>query len=125
MKLDQDCVRDLLLKMEEQLGMNESEYLSNFHQRYFNDAYSFDQMLYTASKLHEAQLIEGHLFKVDSGLVDIVIESITYDGHQLLDNIRDPEVWKDTKNITAKVAGASLSVLTEVAKTMVLKKLGF
>lgn len=125
MKLDQDCVRDLLLKMEEHLTMNEQEHLSDFHQQYLSDTYTFEQVLYTAARLYEARFIKGHPIEFDAGLYDIVLETITYEGHQMLDNIRDPEVWQDTKNVTAKVAGASLSVLTEVAKTMVLKKLGF
>lgn len=124
MKLDQECVRDLLLYMENELPMNAQVRLSSVYEEHFKSKYSNEQVLYTASKLHEAKLIEGVPFTFDIGIVDFVMQSISYDGHQLLDNIRDPKVWEETKNATKKLTSVSLPILIEVAKTIAIKKLG-
>ncbi|MGJ0374890.1 DUF2513 domain-containing protein, partial [Listeria monocytogenes] len=46
---------------------------------------------------------------------DVSIESITWQGHLFLDNIRDNESWKKVKQIADKVASASLLVTAELA----------
>lgn len=124
MKLDQECVRDILLYMENELPMNAQVKISSVYDEHFKNDYSLDQVLYTASKLHEANLIQGVPFKFDIGLVDFVMQSISYEGHQLLDTIRDPKVWEETKNVTKKLSSVSLPVLMDVAKTIVMGKMG-
>lgn len=124
MKLDQECVRDILLYMENELPMNAQVKISSVYDEHFKNGYSLDQVLYTASKLHEANLIQGVPFQFDIGLVDFVMQSISYEGHQLLDTIRDPKVWEETKNVTKKLSSVSLPVLMDVAKTIVMGKMG-
>lgn len=55
----------------------------------------------------------------DDSLEYYIINSITYSGHQFLDTVRDPTVWKKTKSIVSKVAGASLSVTENVAAQVI------
>jgi len=54
--------------------------------------------------------------------------TITWNGYEFLDSIRDPEVWKRTEAAAAKVGGVGLSVLLElakaVAKQLVKERLG-
>lgn len=53
------------------------------------------------------------------------ITGITFKGHEYLDNIRDPKVWKETKHTVLKtVASASLSIFSAVASKIVSSKLG-
>jgi hypothetical protein len=43
---------------------------------------------------------------------------LTWRGHEFLDSIRSPEVWKKTKTAAAKVGGVSLAVMAEIAKAV-------
>jgi len=44
---------------------------------------------------------------------------ITNAGHDYLDSIRDPEVWRKTKQAAAKAGGFTLDVLSDVAKSII------
>jgi len=97
MKLDRDCVRDILLAIEEHQGLNEQTFVSKFVQTHFGDKYSPDQSLYTTIKLFESGFINGRPIKADGGIHEFVIYDLSPDGHAFIENIRDPEVWKATK----------------------------
>lgn len=125
MKLSHDCVRDIMLFIEENLTYG-----------YYVDAstlelsgYSQEDLLYSADKLLEAGYLDGTKKNyIGSAIPDIRINSITWSGHQFLDNIRDDGVWKDTKNVLSKFSSASLSLVSNIAAqvitSLVQKQLG-
>lgn len=86
--------------------------------------YSENDILYVASKLREKNFIKAQPIIGDDKLRDIGISEMTWDGHEFLDNIRDNQIWKQTKNAANKVTGASLSILSELAKGFLSQKLG-
>ncbi|MEM1354360.1 MAG: DUF2513 domain-containing protein [Planctomycetota bacterium] len=47
--------------------------------------------------------------------------SITHNGHEFLDAIRDEEVWKTTKGIIAKTGGWTLGVIASVATEIITR----
>ncbi|WP_423738704.1 DUF2513 domain-containing protein [Clostridium niameyense] len=49
---------------------------------------------------------------------------ITWDGHEFLDNIRDNDIWNKTKNTISKINGVSIPIISDIAKSILLKKLG-
>jgi hypothetical protein len=113
LKLNHNCVRDLLLIAEEKL-----EYGSFLD---VNDVsikdYLPEEVLYSADKLYEAGFINAHkaTYLGSGGIPSIRITSLTWDGHKFLDNIRDDGVWKNTKNIVSKFSSVSLGVVNNVA----------
>ncbi len=48
---------------------------------------------------------------------------ITWDGHEYLDSVRDPDIWDKTKLGAEKVGGFSLDVMKALAKGLIKKKL--
>ena len=48
--------------------------------------------------------------------------SITHDGYEFLDAIRDEEVWKNTKNIIAKTGGWTLKTIADIATEIIKQK---
>ncbi|RHW48263.1 hypothetical protein DS832_01480 [Bombilactobacillus bombi] len=53
------------------------------------------------------------------------ITGMTFKGHEYLDNIRDPQVWKETKQTVFQTAkSASLSIFSSVAAKIITSKLG-
>jgi hypothetical protein len=49
---------------------------------------------------------------------------LTWQGHEFLDDIRDPEIWRKTKERTKGIASVGLSFLWEIAKAEIKTKLG-
>lgn len=107
MKLNHDNVRDLLLNLEENLPLNDSIQL---------DPSSCDQeTLYSALKLIEAGFIDGKKIGFMGGDFLIYIKSITWEGHQFLDNIRPKTSWEKSKQTASKIGGASIKILADIA----------
>ena len=112
MKLNPDCVRDILLFVEN----------SDSLQIHFNDlcdgltAYESKDIQYTCLKLKEA----GYLTVVTKRYVNddmdkvAIIKDIKFDGHNFLDSIRDVSTWDKVK-AASKKAGISLSSVLQIA----------
>ncbi len=125
MKLNHECVRDVLICIEENLHYGCYIDFSTVELK----NYSSEDLLYTAAKLLEAGFLNGeHISYIGSSIPDIRITSITWEGHQFLDNIRDDNVWKNTKNVLSKLSSASLSMVGNIASqiisSMIQKQLG-
>jgi hypothetical protein len=116
MKLNHNCIRDLLLFIEDNLTYG--NYIS------INDLqinkYSTTQIIYSADKLLEAGYLIGNKNNPYSNKVpSIDIHSISWYGHQFLDNIRDDKVWKNTRSILSKFSSVSISIVNNVASQVI------
>lgn len=126
MKLDKDCIRNILIYIEkycvyeiDKFG-NKSMHIVNLHELMgAKDLLNTpeDDIRYTVVKLLEGRYLEGKLIPKNSGLnFDIVnISQLTLRGHDLLDNIRPEPVWDKTKSVLHKVGDFSLGVMSQVA----------
>lgn len=119
-RLKNEIVRDVLLILEEELGFGQEINKEDFLSIDKIKTHDVHDVLYTLKKLNEAKLIELW-FTSDGGFL---IMDITFDGHQFLANIRDPEIWAKTKSAAGVVGGASLSVIGELAINYVRKTIG-
>lgn len=125
MKRDMDLIRDLLLKIE-------------------GGQRSFDLLTPEIAEIlgedgvgkmprEQAELIEYHLALLDeAGLITIQaklsgavwqIGQITWGGHDFLDTIRDPAIWRETKAGAKQAGGFSIDLLKALAKGLVKKKI--
>lgn len=117
MKLIHDCVRDVMLYLEDNLKLDDC--INSCQINLPN--YSRDDIDYTILKLDEAGFLETS--KRDL-MGNIPIMSITYNGHLFLDNIRDDGIWKETKSKISKFASTSLPIIQQVAAAILASKLG-
>ncbi len=115
MKLNKDCVRDLMLYIEDNLSFGSQLDVSQIH----NLNYSTDDILYTALKLYEAGYINASVSDYIDGSIYISIQSITWSGHKFIDNIRDGKVWSTTKNIASKFTSVSISMIENIASQVI------
>ena len=111
MKLNNDCVRGLLLYIESNTSINSLIAVSQIE---IND-YTTDELIYTAMKLQEAGYIKAKISKFIDGSADVYVNELTWNGHKFLDNIRDDGVWKATKEKISKFSSVSLSIIENVA----------
>lgn len=126
MKLKHDCVRYVLLTLEAQgIGMlHNGVDLSQMLPELVDDQYSEDDITYTLLQLLDGKYINAKYDKYALGF-SLIVFDITWQGHELLDSIRDDEVWRQTKKATSTLKSVSIGVLKNVASavlTGIIKK---
>lgn len=121
MKFNQECVRDILLYLEENLLLGQKIKFNSETDNELNSKYSNDDIVYNSLKLLEAGFISGisHLSTQSYGPVVVEINSVTYQGHLFLDNIRDNNVWNKAKNIAKPFTSMSLTLLSDIASKVI------
>lgn len=115
MKLNHDCIRDVLKHVENDLHfteMKQSLALSI-------DGYSHDEVTYTLMLLVDSGYIIGDIRKYNDGAVNVLYKHLTMKGHELLDNIRDDNVWKTTKEKLSKISSVSIGIINDVAAQVI------
>ena len=111
MKLNHDCIRELMLYIEENLELGEMIDMSITTISDFSE----EDTIYSAVKLHEAGYLSGDVVQTLGGEYRAMISGITWEGHKFLDTIRDNQVWSHTKTVLSKVSSASISFTSSVA----------
>lgn len=124
MRLDQDCVRDLLLELESKLSFNQPIFIDDFKELETVSSYGYEISVYALLKMIEAKFVNANVTYAGDEIYQLAISSLTWDGHQFLDTIRDHEVWKETKAATKKLSSVSLSIISTLATEFLKKKLG-
>jgi hypothetical protein len=67
--------------------------------------------------LKEAGFIEAfEMSDTEDDSMHYLPTRLTYTGHEYLDAVRDPEIWKATKSIARTAGGASISFVWEIAE---------
>lgn len=125
MKLNYDCVRDVLLYLENNLSLNNSITFPSDIKESLLLKYSKDDVIYTVKILLNKKLILGDdNFNYSTGMYTANIESLSFDGHSFLDNIRDNQVWSKSKKILSAFKSVSIEIISQVATNVIYKKLG-
>jgi len=109
MNRDMDKVRTLLLALEEL----ENPYFLSMDATPLGDIESPQEMV------EYLKLLES------GGLLDVSQRStcrVSWAGHEFLDSVRDPEIWRQTKDGAAKVGSWSIKLLADLATGFVRAK---
>lgn len=133
MKLNYDCVRDVLLELEENLTIEEVSYdlgegeeteltfsfidikrLAAFERL---KKYSKKDICYSVNKLNEAGYISAEPIPGDD-LSDYLISDITYVGHEFLQSIKSDSVWNHVKDVSKKAGAMSFPVISSIASNI-------
>lgn len=120
MRLNSDCVRDVLLAIEKYQSPNTSIELSYLAKTPELAKYSKDDLKFTLQALENAKFVE--LSFDYSG--ETYIEQITWKGYEFLDSIRSPKIWRKIKKTVNSVGTVSLPVLINLASKAAEKFLG-
>lgn len=119
MTRDMDLVRELLLRIEADPkydGIGQFEIVDSAGEGEpdsdgFVPGRSHEEVVYHLRLLIDAGYIEGK-----RTLGGAVFSQLTWQGHELLDSIRDPEAWRRTKEGARKVGSGSLDFMWQLAK---------
>jgi Hypothetical protein (DUF2513) len=112
MKRNMDLVRDLLLKIEE-LDLGDGNWVD------------VGDMSDDGNELYQHLILMG-----DEGLIEgsdrqfvgkdgFLPTSLTWAGHDFLDSVRDPEIWKKTKEGANAAGGFTVELLRDFAKGLI------
>jgi hypothetical protein len=117
MQRNMDLVRDLLLEIDNDPRLDGLRWFPA--DNISIDGYSPEEISYHLTMLIEAGYVTGQL-AMDAPL----ISKLTWQGHELLDDIRDPDIWAKTKEKAKMIAGVGISLMWEIAKGEIKKKIG-
>ena len=128
MKLRAECVRDVLLTLEDALEVDDMGQTvpysteSLIHEPALSK-YNSGEILYTVDRLIEGGYLDARLDYLDSRYKWFMEDhGITYLGHNLIASIRPQPVWLSVSRKVAKASGSvSLSLLSTLGEE-VLKK---
>lgn len=120
MKLNKDCIRDLLIYLEDNLSYTNKISTGSLSLK----DYTRDELVYTVERLSEAGFINATKICDAPCTPTYHIFSLTYNGHQFLDTVRDNSIWKNTKTVASQLASVSLPIIQEIAISFIKTKLG-
>ena len=126
MKLDLNCVRDILFLCEKSLGLNDDLSwkclrLSDFDKQITK--YSKETIAYTLVLLHEADYINCNVIESDDRLINIYVNRLTYVGHEFIETIRPDSVWEKIISSITAIGSASLPVIQSLGSGFLLEAL--
>lgn len=128
MKLNIDCVRDVLLCLEDLLKFGENLACPSLkYEKILNyktcEKYSKEEIIYTLQKLEEANYIEAIFAGSDMQILKVVVNSITFWGHDFLENIRNDCVYEEVKSKATKVGSFALDIIKQISVAVITSRI--
>lgn len=119
MKLNNDCVRDILMTVEDNCDFEKAfTYDKSEPIPKRLKSYSHDEIIYHIRQCKMSNLITVSKF-YNSGAT-VIINDLTPSGHQYLTNIRSDTVWNKTKKVAGEIGVYSLNSMVEIANQIVI-----
>ena len=123
MTLNYDCIRDVLLYLEDTLEYTDNPVAMTHKRLTINNvanalsSYSKEDVQYTIEKLYEARYIRIVDVSTDSQryMINGYIDDITWEGYNFLNNIREKSIWEATKEGAKKVGAMSISAICMIS----------
>lgn len=110
MQRNWELIRKILLKLEQQAEACGQVSDEDFH------GFSSEQAAYHINLLQEAGLINARCTRFLNGGMVCVAQSLTWEGHEFLDKIRNDGVWNQVKtNIKGKGLDLTFDAIRIVA----------
>ncbi len=122
MTLDADCLRDVLIYLEDNLTLSDNGVYNNISTYTIcgglSDKYTHPQIRYTVDRLEEAGFIKTCFNGVKDGAKIKQVYAITYEGHIFLDSIKPASAWSKIKSIASKIGYVSVPILSNAASSV-------
>lgn len=121
MKINYDCIRELLIVLEENLIF--SEELEYPHLNFCKVCqllpdFSKQDIVYSTMMLEQGDYINARIMGGDNRVIECIYTSVTFTGHQLLENIKNDNVWNKTKEVSKSIGSSSIEVITSIANNI-------
>lgn len=124
MKMNEDCIRDILKYLVENLtikidhnkgGFNDMSMLAIMKE--FETKYSREDIWYSVYNLSQDRFIDTNDVRKQSmvGFAFVEIYNVTHRGHQFYETIQPETIWNKTKSVVSKVGVHTLGFVESVA----------
>ncbi len=124
MRRNMDLIRALILKLEDldiEPGSLVMVLADEIESQFPVDDFTSAEILYHYHLIVEKGWADGGKYGLSHS--GIHFRKLTSDGHDFADSVRDPQVWKATKEGALKAGGFSLDLLGQLAKGYLQKKI--
>ncbi|MGR8964205.1 DUF2513 domain-containing protein [Rhizobium leguminosarum] len=109
MRRDMDLIRELMLKLEALPMRPGGAYIISYEDEEVQlPGYSADEIAYHLRLIQQAGLTTLSNFKPMNG--GITFSGFSWEGHDFLDSVRDPEIWQKTEGALKQAGGFSLDL---------------
>ena len=118
MRLNPDCIRDILLAVEDNTGISSVMEVNeeNYAQYQQLGKYKYEEAAYHIVQCNLSGYFTDFAARIDDSYM---IVDLTPKGHEFLANIRNDNNWKKIKEAAQKIGSFSLSVLADIAKNFI------
>jgi hypothetical protein len=108
-----DLVREVLLKLEAlPLSPGDIVLVDSNDADMAIEGFTSDEVGYHLELLRDAGFFDSPGSSPLSG--GVVFRALTWEGHEFIDMVRDPEVWKRTREGASKVGGWTFGLLKDM-----------
>lgn len=115
MKLDPDCIRDILLALES--ICDTGHYFDSREDiEKISGNYSKEKIAYHTRQCDMAGMLYGFRYCIDD---EWEVSDLTPKGHEFLANIREDTIWNNVKTVSSKVGSKSLGAISQIASAVV------
>ena len=115
MRLNPDCVRGILLFVEDNTDFKHTVSISYREITPGLENYSLDEILYHVRQCFDSGLLE----RARGTTASMTIKDLTPSGHAFIANIRENSNWNQTKEIAKKVGTSSLDMFQQIASNVI------
>lgn len=116
MKLNPDCVRDVLLYVEENTDLRKHVTITSNLSDKLLEKYSYEELSYHVRQCE----LSGYFERTTHDLAgNCSISYLSPAGHQFLANIRSDSIWNDVKEVSKKVGSNSLQAISQIASAVI------
>ena len=119
MRLNHDCIRDILLYIED--NTESVSIVIDFCDLCSHLNYEQTILDYHIRKLDQANLFDDVAYSDDT--IEY-ISSLSWNGHNYASNVRDPKVWNGIKKSLGTISSVSLPILMKYSSDYLIKLLG-
>lgn len=116
MRLNPDCIRDILLDLEEKTSINSDVRYNDSNIPTIFPNYNSEEIYYHLRQCNLDNLFFNARQSIDGGWY---IDDLTPKAHDFLANIHTDTVWNNVKEVSAKVGAKSLSAIIQIASGVV------
>ena len=118
MKLNPDCIRDILLTVENNEFGNHLT-LTKLCEKIPN--YTNEEIHYACLKLYEGAYLDLTTLNIMNQTMPAIrsINDLTFQGHEFLDSIKVDSNWNKTKDVAKKVGSFSLNTLKDISAQVI------
>lgn len=113
MKLNPDCIRDILFYVEEKTDLKSMVRIGSKYMPEELSKYPIDEVLYHIKQCELSGLFGEKVSWYMSG--DCMIRYLSPAGHKFLSDIRSDNAWNKTKQIAGNIGANSIDTLKQIA----------